>query len=79
MKAKWGSCYPEHRAIRLNTELAKKRSECLEYLVVHELVHLREPNHGPRFRAIMDEVMPLWREHRDVLNEAPLAHVDRDY
>jgi len=79
MKTKWGSCHPGRRAIRLNTELAKKPPECLEYVLVHELVHLREANHGPRFQAILDEVMPMWREHRDALNDAPLAHVDWDY
>ncbi len=79
MKTKWGSCHPGRRAIRLNTELAKKPPECLEYVLVHELVHLREANHGPRFQAILDEVMPMWREHRDALNDAPLAHVNWDY
>lgn len=79
MKTKWGSCHPGRRAIRLNTELAKKPPECLEYVLVHELVHLREANHGPRFQAILDEVMPMWREHRDALNDAPLAHVDWEY
>lgn len=79
MKTKWGSCHPGRRAIRLNTELAKKPPECLEYVLVHELVHLREPNHGARFHALLDTVMPLWREHRDALNDAPLAHVDWDY
>ncbi|MGH2589062.1 MAG: M48 family metallopeptidase, partial [Dehalococcoidia bacterium] len=54
MKTKWGSCNHQAHTIRLNTQLAKKPRECLEYVVVHELVHLLEPNHGPRFKALLD-------------------------
>lgn len=72
MRTKWGGCNPVARNIRLNTELAKKPPECLEYIVVHELMHLREPTHDARFVALMDQVMPLWRDHRDMLNRLPV-------
>ena len=58
MKTKWGSCNHKARTIRLNTELAKKPAECLEYIVVHEMVHLLEPTHNARFIALMDRFMP---------------------
>ena len=61
MKTKWGSCNPDARSIRLNTDLAKKPRECLEYIVVHEMVHLLEPTHNGRFVALMDRFMPDWR------------------
>lgn len=79
MKTKWGSCNPTARSIRLNTELAKKPRECLEYVVLHELVHLIERRHNERFRQYMDHFMPQWRQYRDELNRAPLAHVDWRY
>ena len=72
MKTKWGSCNHGARTIRLNTELAKKPSECLEYIVVHELVHLLEPTHNARFIALMDRFMPKWQFYREVLNRLPL-------
>lgn len=72
MKTKWGSCNHDARTIRLNTDLAKKPPQCLEYLVVHELAHLLEPTHNARFVAIMDRFMPRWRHHREVLNKLPV-------
>jgi predicted metal-dependent hydrolase len=72
MKTKWGSCNHKARTIRLNTELAKKPAECLEYIVVHELVHLLEPTHNARFLGLMAEFMPNWQFHRDVLNRLPV-------
>ena len=72
MKTKWGSCNHKARTIRLNTELAKKPAECLEYIVVHELVHLLEPTHNARFVALMDRFMPKWQFHRQVLNRLPV-------
>lgn len=72
MKTRWGSCNHRARTIRLNSELAKKPAECLEYIIVHELVHLLEPTHNPRFVALMDRFMPNWRFHRDALNSLPL-------
>jgi len=74
MRTKWGSCRPGSKNIRLNTELAKKPPECLEYIVVHEMAHLLERKHNDRFSALMDRFMPLWRNHREELNRAPLGH-----
>ncbi len=72
MKTKWGSCNHKARTLRLNTELAKKPPECLEYIVVHELVHLLEPTHNAHFVALMDRFMPKWQFHRQVLNRLPV-------
>jgi len=74
MKTKWGSCNPSNKSIRLNTELAKKLPDCLEYIVVHEMAHLREPTHNSRFIALMDSVMPKWEFYREMLNRSPLRH-----
>ncbi len=79
MKTKWGSCNHKARTIRLNTELAKKPAECLEYIVVHELVHLLEPTHNPRFVALMDRFMPKWQFHRQVLNHLPVRRENWSY
>jgi predicted metal-dependent hydrolase len=74
MKTKWGSCNPGSRSIRLNTDLAKKPRQCLEYMVVHEMVHLLEPTHNARFVALMDRLMPQWRVFREQLNHLPVRH-----
>jgi len=74
MKTKWGSCSPDSRSIRLNTELAKKPPECLEYIVVHEMIHLLEPTHNARFISLMDQFMPKWRFYKDELNKLPVRH-----
>lgn len=79
MKTKWGSCNPVTRNIRLNTELAKKPPECLEYIVVHELLHLREPTHNDRFVAWMTKLMPHWQDHRDKLNRLPVRNEQWSY
>ena len=79
MKTMWGSCNHTARTIRLNTELAKKPVECLEYLVVHELVHLLEPTHNTRFVALMDTFMPTWQFHRQVLNRLPVRQEKWSY
>ncbi|WP_193128777.1 M48 family metallopeptidase [Gulosibacter sediminis] len=76
MKTKWGTCQTASRAIWLNPELAKKNPRCLEYIVVHELVHLIERAHNQRFTELMDKHLPDWRARRDELNEAPLADED---
>lgn len=73
MKTKWGSCNVGAKRIWLNLELAKKPLECLEFILVHELVHLLERKHNERFRSHMDKFMPNWRERRDLLNQLPLA------
>lgn len=74
MKTKWGSCNADAKRIWLNLELAKKPPECLEYILVHELVHLLERRHNDRFRAHMDRFLPDWRERRALLNQSPLAN-----
>lgn len=74
MKTKWGSCNVEAGRIWLNLELAKKPAACLEYIVVHEMVHLLERCHSERFTELMDSFLPKWRLHREELNRAPLAH-----
>jgi predicted metal-dependent hydrolase len=73
MKTKWGSCNRETARLWFNLELAKKHPRCVEYLVVHEMVHLLERGHGERFAQLMDELLPDWRQRRDELNNAPLA------
>jgi len=73
MKTKWGSCNYKARHIRLNTELVKKPKDLLEYVIVHELVHLLEPKHSERFMTILQEHYPTWREARVELNELPLT------
>lgn len=73
MKTKWGGCNHDAGHIRLNTELVKKPKDLLEYVVVHEMVHLREPTHSYRFVAILEEHWPQWREARQELNDLPLT------
>lgn len=79
MRTKWGTCNREAKRIWLNLELAKKPVECIEYIVVHELVHFLERTHNARFIASMDKFMPRWRFHRDELNRLPFSHVDWRY
>ncbi|WP_024329382.1 MULTISPECIES: M48 family metallopeptidase [Thioalkalivibrio] len=79
MKTRWGSCNIEARRVWLNLELAKKPPGCLEYILVHEMVHLLERHHTERFRALMDQYMPDWRLRKDALNETPLAHEEWGY
>lgn len=79
MKTKWGSCNAEAHRIWLNLELAKKPPECLEYLVVHELVHLVVRHHDDRFHALMDRHLPKWRAIRKTLNAAPLGDETWEY
>lgn len=79
MKTKWGSCSHDAKNIRLNTDLAKKPPECLEYIVVHELAHLFEPTHNQRFTTLMDQFMPKWRFYKDQLNKLPVRHVEWGY
>lgn len=79
MKTKWGSCNSTDHRIWLNLELVKKPVQCLEYIVVHEMVHLLERHHNDRFTMLMDQFLPNWRLHRDELNRAPLAHETWNY
>jgi predicted metal-dependent hydrolase len=79
MRTKWGTCNPDAARIWVNLELAKKPLNCLEYIVVHEMVHLLERKHNARFIAHMDQFMPLWRTVRDELNRLPFAHLEWGY
>jgi hypothetical protein len=74
MKTRWGTCNSEARRVWLNLELAKKPASCLEYILVHEMVHFLERHHNERFKELMDKLMPQWRLNRQVLNREPLAH-----
>lgn len=73
MKTKWGSCNHHRAHIRLNTELIKKPRDLLEYVIVHEMIHLIEPTHSERFVALLDRHYPAWREARAELNALPLG------
>lgn len=73
MKTKWGSCNTLAGRIWINLELVKKPPECLEFIVVHELIHLLERKHNERFMTLIDLHLPNWREHREKLNKMPLA------
>jgi predicted metal-dependent hydrolase len=73
MKTKWGSCNTRARRIRLNTELVKKPKDLLEYVIVHEMLHILEPKHSERFFTLIDQHYPRWREAQAELNELPLA------
>lgn len=75
MKTKWGSCSPDTRIIRLNLELVKKPPPYLEYIIVHELMHLIEPTHNKRFTELMNSYMPKWREFREELNRLAIGEI----
>ena len=79
MKTRWGSCTQSTGSIRLNTELAKKPASCLEYIIVHELIHLIEPTHNDRFRSLMNRHLPDWPERRRELNRLPVRHEEWRY
>ncbi len=74
MKTKWGTCNIEEKRIWLNLELAKKPLHCLEYIVVHEMVHLLERYHNDRFRYYMDRFMPKWKVYKEELNQLPVSY-----
>lgn len=79
MKTRWGTCNTKAKRIWLNLELAKKSSECLEYIVVHEMAHLLESRHNDRFVSLMDKYMPKWKYYKDELNKTPTSHFDWKY
>ena len=79
MKTKWGSCNSRASRIWINLELAKKPGQCLEYIAVHEMVHLIHRHHDDNFKDLMDQVMPQWQHYRDELNRAPLGHATWNY
>ena len=79
MRTKWGSCNIESKRIWINLELAKKDIECIEYILVHEMVHFLERNHNNNFIAYMNRFLPEWKVIRDTLNKAPVSHIDWAY
>ncbi len=79
MKTKWGSCNIEKKRIWLNLELAKKPTHCLEYILIHELIHLKERHHNERFKSLMDSYLPNWKQVKEELNRIPVSHADWDY
>jgi len=74
MKTRWGSCNTRDHRVWLNLELAKRPLHCLEYVLVHEMVHLLERHHNDHFKSLMDQFLPQWRSYQDELNKVPLAH-----
>jgi len=74
MKTKWGTCTIASNRIWLNLELAKKPQHCLEYIIVHEMIHLIERNHSDRFVAYMNKFMPQWHLYKEELNRSMLSH-----
>ena len=72
MSRQWGSCNPTTKNIRLNTQLAQKPRACLDYIVLHELAHLKVPTHGEEFVALLDSLQPDWQERRRLLNNLPI-------
>jgi predicted metal-dependent hydrolase len=79
MKTKWGACNSKAGRIWLNLELAKKPVQCLEYIIVHEFIHLLERHHNDNFAVLMNQFLPQWRSRRSELNAAPLAHATWSY
>ncbi len=79
MKTKWGSCNAEERRIWLNLELAKKPLNCIEYLIVHELIHFQERHHNENFTNLMTHYLPQWKRLRTELNQFPLSHANWKY
>ena len=79
MKTKWGTCNIEAKRIWLNLELAKKSKQCLEYIVVHEMMHLLERHHNDHFIELMNKFMPQWRMYREELNSSALGYEDWSY
>ncbi len=68
MKTRWGTCNHGTKVIWMNVRLAEKPVECIEYVVLHELVHTKIPNHGSGFKAMLDMYMPDWKERKKILN-----------
>ena len=76
MTTRWGTCNTKTGKIWLNLQLAKKTPECLEYVILHELVHLVEKTHNERFVSLMDKYMPMWREVKTTLNGQTLDYME---
>ncbi|MCW3084018.1 MAG: Metal-dependent hydrolase [Bacteroidetes bacterium] len=79
MKTKWGACNIEEKRIWVNLELAKKPLQCLEYIILHEMIHLFERHHNERFLAYIDTFMPQWKLYKEELNRLPVSHGEWDY
>lgn len=79
MKTKWGTCNIQKKRIWLNLELAKKPIHCLEYIVVHEMVHLLERHHNDRFLYYISKYLPNWKQLKAELNKLPVSHADWEY
>ncbi len=79
MKTRWGSCNTDTGKVWLNLELAKKPPRSLEYILLHEMLHLIESRHNDRFTAVLDAYLPQWRTYRNELNELPLKHEEWVY
>lgn len=79
MKTMWGTSQPRAKRVCLNLELAKKPTKCIEYIIVHELMHFKERHHNANFIKLMTEAMPMWKAHRDELNRLPVSHRDWEY
>lgn len=79
MKTRWGTCSRNRKRVWLNLELAKKPKEYIEYIVVHEMIHLLEKHHNDRFAAYMDKFLPKWRHYKEALNRIPLRHENWSY
>lgn len=79
MKTRWGTCNIKAKRIWINLELAKKPEDCLEYIIVHELLHLIEKHHNDNFKALMNKYLPDWRVRKDLLNRLPLSHEEWEY
>jgi predicted metal-dependent hydrolase len=79
MKTKWGTCNIEQKRIWINLELAKKPYNCLEYIIVHEMIHLIERHHNDNFLAHLDKNLPKWKLHKDELNRLPVSHGEWEY
>ena len=79
MKTKWGSCNREKKRIWINLELAKKPERCLEYIIVHEMIHFLERHHNDKFLYYMDTYLPNWKKLKTELNKLPAGHADWNY
>ena len=79
MKTKWGTCNRDAKRIWINLELAKKPVQCIEYIVVHEMIHFLERNHTDRFVSLMNNYLPNWRELKEELNRLPVSHIEWEY
>lgn len=79
MKTKWGSCNPKDKRIWLNLELAKKPQHCIEYIIVHEMVHIIEKNHTEKFKSLLNTFMPNWTQCKQELNRGKLGHFTWNY